>query len=85
MINEGIVLDYYSELITADRIEFLTGKPKSKAAIISCINEMKTADSIHHKIEVSKALREGPFFAIVIIGKLSPISGRRSPIDSCRR
>lgn len=56
MINEGIVLDYYSELITADRIEFLTGKPKSKAAIISCINEMKTADSIHHKIEVSKAL-----------------------------
>ncbi|HCT37016.1 MAG TPA: hypothetical protein DF292_08310, partial [Firmicutes bacterium] len=56
MINEGIVLDYYADLIAADQIEFLTGRKKSKAAIISCINEMKKADSIHNKIEVSKNL-----------------------------
>mgnify|MGYP000848151769 FL=1 len=56
MVNESIVLDYYVELIAADQIEFLTGRKKSKAAIISCINEMKKADSIHNKIEVSKNL-----------------------------
>jgi len=56
MVNEGIVLDYYACLITADEIEFLAGRAKSKAAILSSINEMKTADSIHNKIEVSKNL-----------------------------
>ena len=56
MVNESIVLDYYVELIAADQIEFLTGRKKSKTAIISCINEMKKADSIHNKIEVSKTL-----------------------------
>lgn len=55
-LNEITVLDFYLELIEADKINFLVGREKYSKAIKCHIEELKRETVIHNKIEISVGL-----------------------------
>lgn len=55
-INEKDVLKFYLEEIHNDEISFLVGKEKTKEMVSESILDLKNADNMNDKIEVSKKL-----------------------------
>ncbi|MHA1210912.1 MAG: hypothetical protein ACTSSH_00485, partial [Candidatus Heimdallarchaeota archaeon] len=55
-ISETIVMDYYLELMKANKIKFLVDKKEEKKELKKLINQLKKTEDIHDKILVAKQL-----------------------------
>ncbi|TXT56440.1 MAG: hypothetical protein BAJATHORv1_20029 [Candidatus Thorarchaeota archaeon] len=55
-LDEHVVMDYYLELIREEKIQFLKDKPKTTENIISAIKKLKSADSLHERIQCARDL-----------------------------